>query len=146
MNRKELYRPAPGLPADLHPDTVRLIDEYFAKNLAAQHSQESENEQKLRALLGVLNMLSEAWRAQHTPTPDISLEWSLYDNELLFLDNVFITHISRIKEIDLHDYSFYTINLTLVDSRIEIVIVDIDNKTHKIERIDREIDENYKYR
>lgn len=144
-DEKKLQRPVPGLPEDADYHTVRDINLYHAINIVDEYSHESDRKQKHRALLGVLDLLSDFWRRQYTPTPDISLKWSLDDNELLFLDEVFITPISQIKKISLEDRDLYSIGLSLLDSYLIIVIGDGGTGKYEITRIERQIGGPYEY-
>ena len=144
-DEKKLQRPVPSFPADADYHTVRDINLHHAVNIADEYSHESDRKQKHRSLLGVLDLLSDFWRRQYTPTQDIPLKWSLDDNELLFLDEVFITPISHIKKISMQCLDLYSIGLILLDSCLVIVIGDEGTGKHKITRIERQIGGPYEY-
>ena len=116
--------PIEDFPEDgLHPETEKVIAEFMATE----------------AMLAKLDRLCTAWKTQHPITPSIPLVWRIHEHGLLFLDDVFIAPVYLIGEIDPTDFCHYTIGIPCKDGRIEIVIASRDDRPYRIERIEREI-------
>lgn len=117
--------PIEDFPEDgLHPNTEKVIAEFMANE----------------SLLTALDRLTTAWKTQFPAAPSIPLVWRIKD-DLLYLDDIFITPVSHLRGVIPSDFCEYTIGLLSNDGRIEIVIASRGDRPYRIERIEREIKE-----
>lgn len=95
----------------------------------------------MEMLIEKLNRITAAWKAQFPVPPDLPLAWKVED-ELLFLDNVWITPVKYIKQESLEEavawVNAIAMEIELLNGTLDIIITKWKGK-YAIDGVERTV-------